>query len=444
MMRALQIVQLVALGVAASVCHATAQERATVPGVIERAKTVGENLAAPRIALEYLAGQVEQVITRLGEIEAQNQALRSERAILKWQLGEMTEAHRALEKNLTATNKSQAQQLAALRDHLTALTEELNSERGIRDALQTESSALEQQLGEMTTARTALEREVESTEQRASNQLQALQQQLAALTVELESEHAVRDALARHRTTLADTVAALHRERASLAGNLASARNTIGRRTTEINRQQAEISLLSDQVAALRADLKEFKDALAAAQIRTTDQEKNIEELGRRLNAALAARVRELAKYRSEFFGRLRDVLGDRADVRVVGDRFVLQSELLFASGSARIGEEGKRELGELAAAIERLAALIPDDVDWILRIDGHTDRIPIITEHFSSNWDLSTARAVSVVEFLVSQGISPRRLAATGFGEFQPIDDRRDEIAYRRNRRIEFKLTQR
>ena len=419
MMRALQIVQLVALGVAASVCHATAQERATVPGVIERAKTVGENLAAPRIALEYLAGQVEQVITRLGEIEAQNQALRSERAILKWQLGEMTEAHRALEKDLTATNKSQAQQLAALRDHLTALTEELNSERGIRDALQTESSALEQQLGEMTTARTAL-------------------------TVELESEHAVRDALARHRTTLADTVAALHRERASLAGNLASARNTIGRRTTEINRQQAEISLLSDQVAALRADLKEFKDALAAAQIRTTDQEKNIEELGRRLNAALAARVRELAKYRSEFFGRLRDVLGDRADVRVVGDRFVLQSELLFASGSARIGEDGKRELGELAAAIERLAALIPDDVDWILRIDGHTDRIPIITEHFSSNWDLSTARAVSVVEFLVSQGISPRRLAATGFGEFQPIDDRRDEIAYRRNRRIEFKLTQR
>ena len=154
--------------------------------------------------------------------------------------------------------------------------------------------------------------------------------------------------------------------------------------------------------------------------------------------------MRELSKYRSDFFGRLREVLGERADVRIAGDRFVLQSELLFASGSAQVGRVGRRELVQLGAALKQLAGVIPDDVDWILRVDGHTDRVPIVTDDFASNWELSTARAVAVVQFLVKQGIPPHRLAATGFGEFQPLDDREDEIAYRRNRRIELKLTQR
>ena len=404
---------------------------------IERARAVVENTTARRAELKYLMSQVERAIVRLTEIEAQNEALRAKNTMLQWQLGEISDAHRTLEKSSLAATREMQQQLAAV-------TEELKSERGVSGALVVEASALKQQLNKMTSARTTLENEFKSAEQRTKQQLNDLQLQLAALTVEMESERAVRYALARQGNTLTETVSALRRERSALNADLKSAHAAIDLGTSEIGRRQAEIVTLSNQVAALRADLKEFKAALAQARIREAAQKENNDELGRRLNAALAGRVRELAKYRSEFFGRLQDVLGDQSDVRVVGDRFVLQSEKLFASGSARIGKSGTRKLNQLALVIKQLAALIPADVDWILRVDGHTDRAPIVTEHFSSNWELSTARAVSVVEFLVGVGIAPTRLAATGFGEFQPIDDRGDEIAYRRNRRIEFKLTQR
>ena len=404
---------------------------------IERTRAVVENTTARRGELEYFMSQVERAIVRLTEIKAQNEALRAKNAMLQWQLGELSDAHRTLEKSSLAATREMQQQLAAV-------TEELKSERGVSGALVVEASALKQQLNKMTSARTTLENEFKSAEQRTKQQLNDLQLQLAALTVEMESERAVRDALARQGNTLTETVSALRRERSALNADLKSAHAAIDLGTSEIGRRQAEIVTLSNQVAALRADLKEFKAALAQARIREAAQKENNDELGRRLNAALAGRVRELAKYRSEFFGRLQDVLGDQRDVRVVGDRFVLQSEILFASGSARIGKSGTRKLAQLALVIKQLAALIPADVHWILRVDGHTDRVPIVTEHFSSNWELSTARAVSVVEFLVGLGIAPTRLAATGFGEFQPIDDRGDEIAYRRNRRIEFKLTQR
>ncbi|MCG8511006.1 MAG: OmpA family protein, partial [Rhodospirillales bacterium] len=165
---------------------------------------------------------------------------------------------------------------------------------------------------------------------------------------------------------------------------------------------------------------------------------------GKRLNAALASKVQELSRYRSEFFGRLRQVLGEQAGVRIVGDRFVFQSEVLFESASAELEEPGKAQLTQLGRTLSELAGKIPDDIDWVLRVDGHTDKIPIRTSKFPSNWELSTARAISVVKFLIEQGIPADNLAATGFGEFQPIDPRDDEIAYRRNRRIEFKLTQR
>jgi chemotaxis protein MotB len=166
--------------------------------------------------------------------------------------------------------------------------------------------------------------------------------------------------------------------------------------------------------------------------------------MGQRLNAALASKVQDLARYRSEFFGRLRKVLGDRRDIQIVGDRFVFQSEVLFASGSDSLAEGGKVQLAHLATTLKEIAEGIPDDINWVLRVDGHTDRVPISTARFPSNWELSTARAISVVKYLISQGIPPHRFAATGFGEFQPLDERDDEIAYRRNRRIEMKLDQR
>ena len=197
-------------------------------------------------------------------------------------------------------------------------------------------------------------------------------------------------------------------------------------------------------MAALREQLKRIEAALDVSEAKSTEQNVVIADLGRRLNLALASKVEELARYRSEFFGRLREVLGNRRDIRIVGDRFVFQSEVLFESGSAELGIEGAQQLAALAMALIEIARQIPAELHWILRVDGHTDRVPIATARFPTNWELSTARALSVTHFLVDQGIPPDRLAATGFGEFQPLDPRNDEIAFRRNRRIELKLTQR
>ena len=154
--------------------------------------------------------------------------------------------------------------------------------------------------------------------------------------------------------------------------------------------------------------------------------------------------IQELAKYRSEFFGRLREVLGNRPDIQIVGDRFVVQSEVLFDTGQATLETDGRQQLASLAKTLAEIAATIPPGLDWVLRVDGHTDARPIQTLRFPSNWELSTARALSVVKFLIAQGITPNRLVGAGFGEFHPLDPRDDEIAYRRNLRIEFMLTQR
>ncbi|MFQ5984050.1 MAG: peptidoglycan -binding protein [Alphaproteobacteria bacterium] len=207
---------------------------------------------------------------------------------------------------------------------------------------------------------------------------------------------------------------------------------------------ERQLELLNRQIAALRQQLAALNAALEAAEAKDEEQKVIIADLGQRLNIALAGKVEELERYRSEFFGRLREVLGDRPDIRVVGDRFVFQSEVLFASGSAELEEPGMIQLAALAATLLEIAQEIPADLPWTLRVDGHTDRRPIQTFQFPSNWELSTARAISVVRFLIDHGVPPERLAATGFGAFQPLDARDDEIAFRRNRRIELKLTQR
>ena len=159
---------------------------------------------------------------------------------------------------------------------------------------------------------------------------------------------------------------------------------------------------------------------------------------------ALASKVEELSQYRSEFFGELRKALGDREDVRIVGDRFVFQSEVLFGSGSDVIAPGGRDELAKLADALKEIIGRIPAELPWVLQVDGHTDRVPISTPRFPSNWELSTARAIAVAQFLVAQGIPPDRVAARGFAEFQPLDPGDSPEAYSRNRRIEIKLTTR
>lgn len=207
---------------------------------------------------------------------------------------------------------------------------------------------------------------------------------------------------------------------------------------------KAQLAMLNSQLAELRAQIAALNEALEASEAQDLEQKAQIVDLGKRLNVALAAKVQELARYRSEFFGRLRDVLGDRKDIRIVGDRFVFQSELLFASGSARLGQAGREQMATLARTLRDISKSIPAEINWVLRIDGHTDREPIHTDAFPSNWELSTARAISVVRFLQSQGIPPERLAATGFGEYQPIDDGDTPESRSRNRRIEMKFDQR
>jgi len=213
----------------------------------------------------------------------------------------------------------------------------------------------------------------------------------------------------------------------------------------EISRNAlARVDQLNAQIAALREQLSKIATALDVSEAKVKEQQGQIVELGKRLNLALVNKVEELARYRSEFFGRLREILGDRPDIRIVGDRFVFQSEVLFAPGRAELGDDAKKELAPVTAALKDISAKIPPEINWILRIDGHTDRRPINNSQFASNWELSTARAISVVRFAIEEGVPAARLAAAGFADKQPLDPRSAEDAYRRNRRIELKLTER
>ncbi|MEQ8227098.1 MAG: peptidoglycan -binding protein [Rhodospirillales bacterium] len=207
---------------------------------------------------------------------------------------------------------------------------------------------------------------------------------------------------------------------------------------------RAQVALMNRQLAALRQQLATLEATLRAAEEKAQAQGVQIESLGKRLNAALASKVQELSRYRSEFFGRLRELLGNRPGIRIVGDRFVFQSEVLFDVGSAELGPAGKEQMLALAQTLLQLAERIPEDIDWVLRVDGHTDKTPISTARFPSNWELSAARAISVVKYLTDLGLPPVRLVAAGFAANRPIDPGSDEIALRRNRRIELKLTQR
>ncbi|WP_350335184.1 peptidoglycan -binding protein [Coralliovum pocilloporae] len=210
-------------------------------------------------------------------------------------------------------------------------------------------------------------------------------------------------------------------------------------------RALSQVEILNQQISALRRQIAALEDALDASENRDRESQAKIADLGKRLNVALAQRVQELTRYRSDFFGRLREILSQRSDIRVVGDRFIFQSEVLFGSGSEQVNDEGRKELDALASAIVELEQVIPDEINWVLRIDGHTDARPLSgTGRFRNNWELSAARAISVVRYLIDGGVSPKRLVAAGFGEFQPLEEGETDEAYAKNRRIELKLTER
>jgi chemotaxis protein MotB len=287
--------------------------------------------------------------------------------------------------------------------------------------------------------------------------LQRLNAQIAQLTELLSLEKTgkvkLEDELARLRSTLAATKSERDRYKGLYEGTATgAAKDKAVELASKLDAQKqisahalAQVEVLNQQIAAMRRQLAALEEALNASEKRGKEAQARIADLGQRLNLALAQRVQELSRYRSDFFGRLRTILGNRPDIRIVGDRFVFQSEVFFDSGQAALKPAGRAELDKLAAALIDLEKKIPTEIAWVLRVDGHTDVRPIsAASQFHSNWDLSAARAISVVQYLIAKGVSPKRLVAAGFGEFQPIDPGNTEEAYSRNRRIELKLTER
>ena len=369
-------------------------------------------------------------------------------------LGELLNIERKATADLTAELASITTQLASATKERDTLAAQLSQSRDERDEIAA-------QLAEATTTLGVREMEIrrlqalqaENEEALAAAQA-SLADRLAALEVAEATLAATQAELASVERSLEDRIAALEASQAALEtseGKLAdaTARNVtslarISELETENAASRAEVAQMTNAVTALRLRIEELTGLLAEKEAQMARDKIAIASLGKSLNNALASRVQELQRFRSEFFGRLRDILRGREDVRIVGDRFVFQSEVLFAQGQADIGPEGQTQLAQLAIALNQIAAEIPDDIDWILQVEGHTDNIPVRAGRFADNWDLSTERALSVVRFLAEQGLPANRLAAAGYGEFEPLDSAESEDARRRNRRIEMKLTQR
>ncbi len=289
--------------------------------------------------------------------------------------------------------------------------------------------------------------------------LQRLNRQIAELTELLSLERDGSEDLESRLALLQTSLDATSAERDVLAADLAGQGGTLDEERdraaaiiAELESEQSlteqalsRVELLNQQISALRRQIASLQDALDASEAKEEDAQAQISDLGRRLNTALAARVQELERYRSDFFGRLREILSQRADIRVVGDRFVFQSEVLFPPGGEDIDSSGQAELDRIADAILEVSDQIPEEIDWVLRVEGHTDARPVsAASRFESNWELSAARAISVSEYLADRGVPPSRLLAAGFGEFRPLADGTSDADYARNRRIEFKLTER
>ena len=393
-----------------------------------------------------LTGRDESLLRLQREINNLAELLSLERAANAELRIDVSQLSSELQSSLTARD-SLANQLAALTEARDAMqarldaaeTKAASAGREIEDAykvIEADKEKIEAQLAQLAI--------LQKLRDDLSERLKATEADKNKVSKELEDAYKVIEAdKAKIQAQLQD-LAILQSLRDELMGKLSAAEQTRDEQQKLSDEAQAQIQLLNRQMAALREQLARIASLLEAEEAKNKANEVQIADLGRRLNVALANKVQELARYRSEFFGRLREVLGDRPDVRIVGDRFVFQSEVLFASGSAQLAEAGQRQMAQLAQTLKEIAKKIPTDLPWILRVDGHTDIAPIHTSEFPSNWELSTARAVSVVQFLISQGIPSERLGATGFGEFQPLDPSLTVEAFQRNRRIELKLTER
>ena len=396
-----------------------------------------------RINIAQIASQLQSSLSVRDQLIAELSMVTGERDTLQLRLREMTGAGQ--------TAMAEAAQAAiradAGEDKVKILLSDIERLRRDIDALNAVRRDLETKVGVMAAALVESRGELNQSEDETA----AVRADLSALrdtTAELEtrlSDEQERTVLAQRtleeREIRLAEVQALH---LAAQSSYDSSQDALAENQALSARQRDQIAVLNQQIDALRTQLGRVEQALQISELKSEEQDVTIANLGQRLNMALAAKVEELAAYRSEFFGRLREVLSDRRDFTIIGDRFVFQSEVLFASASDQLEAEGHDKLAKFAQVLREVMVQIPTELPWILQVDGHTDSRPIQTARFPSNWELSSARAISVVNFLIALGVPPERLSATGYGEFQPLDDREDEIAYRRNRRIELKLTQR
>jgi len=347
-----------------------------------------------------------------------------------------------IQANLAYRLSGQDESLIILREELTMLGDLLSLEREAGAVLSADLARTQAQL------------------EMAENQNSLLTAQLSSLTAQLTDEKTktttLENTLATERlrlttelTTLSAQTAEQKRELEQMSKSLDQKTQSLKQAATDLSaeRKQSEqahleIDRLTAAMQSLRSELTRLRTLLSEKQEQSKKDKIAIANLGKELNAALANKVQELQRFRSEFFGRLRTILEGRSDVKVVGDRFVFQSEVLFAPGQASINPEGQAQLGQIADAIMQIIADIPSDIPWILQVEGHTDDIPV-SGVYTDNWDLSTERALSVVRFMVDRGVPSERLAATGYGEFQPITSGKSDADRQKNRRIELKLTQ-
>jgi chemotaxis protein MotB len=404
-------------------------------------------------AMAFLSNQVEAAIRKLSTNEFETEELRETTRGLSDELEAVADNRDQLGFQLTRLTEEKDEIFLRLqgqvRDLATLLSLEREVAADLRKNLDDRSGELRASMQDRdrTAADLNLARETLIARQAQS---EGQLQRLAALEggiAELRDDRAVLETrLTREAAVLESTRASLDDARdqnQALDRDLSATTEQSDGLKKQLSVSNSQIDKLVQELVELRVQITELNGLLENSEGQTQAQQVEIADLGRRLNVALASKVRELARYRSEFLGRLREALGDRADVRVVGDRFVFQSEVLFATGESELEAPGRDQLLRLAESLKQIGATIPDDIDWVLRVDGHTDERPIQTPRFPSNWELSTARAISVVKFLIEGGVPAERVMAAGFAHFRPLDPGGGEAAFRRNRRIEFRLTQ-
>ncbi|MBC6416207.1 MAG: peptidoglycan -binding protein [Rhodospirillales bacterium] len=415
-------------------------ERAALARADESRSALEQRLQRSAEAGKTEAEERERLIEALASVTGERDSLLELAERLAAERNALADRLAVLERERDAGSGSLAMRLAQLEQDLALKDEALSETRARLTAADQIEKGMQGELASLRAERDSLALGLSEAKAQIEGRDAALDR-LTELAASLQSELAA----SRSSLTLAD-------RRLKLAEEVLDAERARGSETAAALAEEEALSeaanlkveRLEQQIAALEQRLGQLAEALDASETLNEERRVEIVNLGKRLNEALATKVQELARYRSEFFGRLREVLSGRGDIRVVGDRFVLQSEVLFPSASADLSPAGEAQLAELAQTLKRIIAEIPGDIDWVLQVNGHTDQRPLVSGTFESNWELSAERALTVVRFLIAEGIPADRLAAAGFAEFQPLATGRDAASYRLNRRIELKLTQR